>query len=306
METTGGSKGKMADVEAFAEEGGEEPVELTAEVVSLGLCEMGKTMDGKSVALIKLDLPSMRLGDIAVLAAMENVRHVDISGNLVKDLSPLHGLKQLLSLNASGNKIETVSLPRMEFMQLLDLSRNMIKGAFSGLDMPCLRHLKLSQNEIESVAGLEGSTQLQRLDLEHNKLASSEGIGLGSLMSISLNNNALADVKGLTGLIKITSLSLMGNVIVTLEGLPRFGVLTKLGVGQNQVATFEEGVRGFVPGSVTELDLSENPIMEGIDRVKILVEIQGLKILNTVPITDDERTAADLILNPPPEETLAE
>mmetsp|Transcript_19625 Transcript_19625/g.48176 ORF Transcript_19625/g.48176 Transcript_19625/m.48176 type:complete len:276 (+) Transcript_19625:60-887(+) len=270
----------MADAEPTEGEAPEPTVELTQEMLAGGLSGLGKTMDGTGVAMTQLSLPSMSLGTIVLLSSLANVRHIDISGNLVPDLEPLHGLGQLLSLNASGNRISSVALPRMEFLQLLDLSSNTIKGVFSGLDLPCLRHLKLSSNEIESVGGLEGSTQLQRLELDSNKLASCEGLKLDSIKILKLNSNA----------------------IVSLEGLPQSGALIKVEMGHNQVASFDEGVKGLIPSSVVELDLSENPLMEGLDRVKFVVEVGGLKVLNTTPVTDDERAAADLILNPPPAE----
>jgi hypothetical protein len=288
-----------------AEEGEEEqPILLTDEMVSSPavLKDLEKTMDGKSVAMTKVDLPSMKLGDITVLSKLTHIRHVNVMDNLIKDLSPLFGLDHMLSLNASKNKVETVDMPTMPFLQLVDLSGNAIKGSFACPELPNLRHLLLGENEVEGITGLEANTQLQRLELHNNKLTSCEGLGNASVVKITLNDNEIADVKGLSTLSLVKSLDLSGNSITGLEGLPTSGALSTLMLARNQVGTLEDHVKGHVPESVTNLDMSENPIMEGLDRVQVLVALRGLKMLNAAEVTPEETAAADLILNPPPAE----
>jgi Leucine-rich repeat (LRR) protein len=277
-----------------------EPVVLTEDMISNGLSELARTVDGTSVAMTKLQLPGMKLGDVTSISLLNHVRHIDISSNFITDLSPLYGLEHLLSINASNNKIETVEFPRMNFVQLLDLSDNQIQGSLSSIDMPCLRHLKLSNNQLESVSGLEKNTQLQRLEVDNNKLASSEGLGIASLKTISLHINQLTEVKGLSNLVLITSLKLTNNAIVSFEGLPHTGALTKIEAAQNQLASIDDALKGHVPSSVMDLDVAENPIMEGLERVQVLVVLENLKTLNNVPVTPEELASAELIRNPPP------
>lgn len=300
--------GICSEAEPFspaAEEGEEEqPIQLTDEMVSSPevLKDLDKTMDGKSVAMTKVELPSMRLGDITVLSKLTHIRHVNVMDNLIKDLAPLFGLDHMLSLNASRNKIESVDMPTMPFLQLVDLSGNAIKGSFACPQLPNLRHLLLGENQLEGVTGLEANTQLQRLELHSNKLTSCEGLGTTSIVAITLNDNEIADVKGLAKLSLVASLNLSGNSITSLEGLPSSGALSSVTLTRNQVGNLEDHIKGRVPESVTSLDMSENPILEGLDRVHVLVALRALKMLNAAVVTPEEMAAADLILNPPPPE----
>uniref|UniRef100_A0A6T8P0K3 Uncharacterized protein n=1 Tax=Hemiselmis andersenii TaxID=464988 RepID=A0A6T8P0K3_HEMAN len=268
----------MADEENAEEE--EVPEEINEEKIASGLSGLDKTRDGKSVVMTKLDLPSMKLGDLTPLALLSHVRHIDVSGNLIKDLTPVLALTELLSLNASGNKIEGVTLPEMPYIQLLDLSNNQIKGPFTCPSMPHLRHLLLAQNEIDAATGLDQNTQLQKLELHQNKLTQCDGIGLESVRQLTLHNNELTSVAGLEKLKFPTAINLTGN----------------------QLASMEEVVKAM-PESVVDLDVQENPLMEAeFDRVKVVVLMQRLKMLNAAPITEEEAAAADLIINPPPAE----
>lgn len=280
---------------------------LTDEMMAspLALSGLDRTIDGKSVVMTKIDLPSMKLGDITALSKLAHIRHINIMDNMIKDLAPLFGLDQMLSLNASNNRIEAVDLPVMPFLQLLDLSSNAIKGLLACPAMPNLRHLLLGQNEIEGVSGLEANTQLQKLELHNNKLTSCEGLGAPSVVRITLHDNQIADLKGLSGLWLVASLNLSGNAVTKLEGLPDSGALVTVQLARNQVASLEEHVKGCVPESVSDLDMSENPIIEGLDRVQVLVALQKLKVLNTVPVTPEEVAAAALIITPPAEEAPA-
>ncbi|XP_046395116.1 toll-like receptor 2 type-1 [Ischnura elegans] len=84
-----------------------------------------------------LDMSSNSLGRAANLIGYGNkVRHINLSDNLLKDLSNMMVGRSIKELNLSGNRIETLSLSSLESLNLLDyvdLTKNMLDCASCSL-----------------------------------------------------------------------------------------------------------------------------------------------------------------------------
>jgi len=173
---------------------------------------------------------------------------------------------------------------------VLDLSYNQM-NKIQEMALPMLRILNLSNNQIESVAGLSGNPVLKTLYIENNKLATCEGLGVESLEQMTLTSNCITSLKGLEKLAQVAELDLTGNVVEDLTGLPAEGSLTKLVLTQNQVASVE-ALEPLSAIAIKDLELGENPVMEGLDRVRVVRRIQSLETLNAAPVTEEERAAS--------------
>ena len=117
--------------------GGEEVVEEqpwvpTEDDISDALSGLAKTEDGTSVVFTKLALPGKegrRLASLQLpITMLENVRHLDISGNrFTTDISEAVGqMEHLLSLKASASGLSAFVSDGTPFsyLQTIDLSNN--------------------------------------------------------------------------------------------------------------------------------------------------------------------------------------
>eukprot|EP00294_Goniomonas_avonlea_P001535 CAMPEP_0114566360 /NCGR_PEP_ID=MMETSP0114-20121206/14842_1 /TAXON_ID=31324 /ORGANISM="Goniomonas sp, Strain m" /LENGTH=301 /DNA_ID=CAMNT_0001752749 /DNA_START=53 /DNA_END=958 /DNA_ORIENTATION=+ len=281
------------------------PHALTKEEVEKGLSGVAKTVDGTSYALTRFAASGLALNSISVLKTFKHIRYIDVSNNFIVDLSMLEGLPYLLSLNARKNNMMSLKLPKLEFLQVLNVSENKLK-AIDGLEAPMLRYLYLTGNHIATVAGLDALEQLEKLELEKNKLKSAEGLGLPQLKTLTLANNALESVAGLDGLSGVPTLDLSGNVITTLEGFPQSPCLATLSLKGNKIDKPDQ-VENLKEIPLKNLDLSENPVAEVENyRIKIIRRLPALEILDEEEITEEERELAKEPEEEPPEEEPAE
>ena len=74
---------------------------------------------------------------------------MDLSGNLITDLSPLSALRQLQELNLSGNKLSYIdALGNLQQLRSVDLSNNTIDDISPLFEIPTLEYADLTGNRI--------------------------------------------------------------------------------------------------------------------------------------------------------------
>ncbi len=74
---------------------------------------------------------------------------MDLSGNLITDLSPLSTLRQLQELNLSGNKLSYIdALGNLQQLRSVDLSNNTIDDISPLFEIPALEYANLSGNRV--------------------------------------------------------------------------------------------------------------------------------------------------------------
>lgn len=147
-------------------------------------------------------------------------------------------------INLQGNLLQTVSLAfgQLPLLSILDLSKNSISSPFtSPLELPKLRELRLSGNKLASLSSLTAhltAPTLQSLDVSQNRLTGSlPGLQtfFPALVTLIASDNAIIDVPAdaVAGL-KVVNLS--NNNIERLD--PRIGlhagILTSLIVEGNK------------------------------------------------------------------------
>lgn len=132
---------------------------------------------------------------------MPQLRHLDLSNNLLSALVPLP-FPALCSLNVAKNEIATCAeWTGHEKLTSLDLSENKLTALAGIANMPSLTSLNLSgglrqgnpTNQLESIEGLAGLDALQDLNLARNKFSVLEGAWetFPSLRSVNIAQNAI-------------------------------------------------------------------------------------------------------------------
>ena len=279
----------------------EQPWVPTEDDISDALSGLAKTEDGTSVVFTKLALPGKKGRRLAALqlpiTMLENVRHLDISGNRFNtDISEAVGqMEHLLSLKASASGLSAFVSDGTPFyyLQTIDLSKNQLT-AWSGVKSPHLRYLNLCDNEIGSVTGLEQNPELQTLLLANNKpLTSCDGLGLSTLRELTLTDCGIESLIGLSTL-TISSLDLSNNALKDLNGLATSGVLKKLLLDGNPIDSVD-AVDALADVGLTELTLPEIPEAPSDMRAQVIRKLSqkgkdaiSLWSLNGAAITTDE------------------
>lgn len=169
--------------------------------------------------LSSLYATGLGLTDLSFLEDLSSeLTALDVSGNQIKDLSPLAEQKSLLYINADGNKISDISpLTSLDSLETLFLSRNSISKLPKGMsDMESLSRLVLAGNAITDPSPLSGMPALRTLDLQKNSIAEISGMkNLDALEELVLDSNnmnlPMSDVKALKKFKSLRQLSLMDN-----------------------------------------------------------------------------------------------
>lgn len=185
-------------------------------------------------------LRSNRVGDIAPLAHLPELRVLDLGDNRITDVSALSGLVAL---------------------RYLDLDLN--QGEHSG-------HAGVGIEDIRPLAGLTG---LARLDLSFNRVRDVSPLaGLESLVSLDLLQNLVVDITPLGGLTGLTTLLVARNRIDDVSTLSRLTALEFLWAGGNDVMDWSPLSRLT---RLTELGLRNS----GIEDLSFLADLTELKRL---------------------------
>jgi leucine-rich repeat-containing protein 49 len=139
-------------------------------------------------------------------------------------LCHLPGEAALRLLSYQHNRISALApaalatTPQLLFLDLFD---NQL-GSLAGLDgAPRLRVFLAGRNQLGALSGLEGAPRLDVLDLHANRLRSLDGLGvLRQLRVLNLAGNQLRSLSGLAGLNCLAELNLRRNLIDRLDPLP--------------------------------------------------------------------------------------
>ena len=97
---------------------------------------------------------------------------------------------------------------------------------------PALQSLALESNQLRSLEGIQGLSQLQELSLRGNQLSSVRQLaGLPGLRRLALDHNCITSVEGLAGSRQLQQLTLSSNGITSLAAAAREGCRATLQVG---------------------------------------------------------------------------
>jgi len=113
------------------------------------------------------------------------------------------------------------------------------KSKFTSLNIIFFRF-----SDILEIDNLLGMDRLEELRLDNNIITKITGLEtLVNIKWLDLSFNLIEKIEGLDNLVKLTDLSLYSNRIVDLSGLENLRDLNILSVGSNKLASLEESVR---------------------------------------------------------------
>ena len=76
--------------------------------IKQGLYQIGKTYNNAGHAFLSLSIQDLELVSINGIQKYNYLQNINVSGNNLTTLRPLSGIKHLLRLNASNNKIKII------------------------------------------------------------------------------------------------------------------------------------------------------------------------------------------------------
>ncbi len=233
---------------------------------------------------------------------LENLRTLDLSDNLISDVSSLAGIHSLEKLNLANNPVADASpldgLRNLKTLILLGtpaLSQEGTQPAVKGEPADEVVLLEVEDEPQTSLHVMEKAYfEDPRLEAAMRDILGDEGdIPDGPLLpeyfseitELELEDNRIESLKGLEAFAWLTSLNLAENNISDLSHLAGLRELKMLDLSVNRITDL--GPLGSLD-SLEELDLSENPIkkivaLKGLLRLRVL-DIYATKVKDIWPL----------------------
>lgn len=214
---------------------------------------------------------------------------LDMSYNVIRDMSPVHFCPNLTELYLAQNKItEIKGLKNLTKLRKLDLGANRIRKMDEEelSSLVNLEDLWLGKNKIENIGGISKLTKLRRLDVQSNRLTVVENLisQKDTLEELYLSHNNIGNrgASQPTGLAlkfeKLTTLDLSRNRIANTKPFVHFESLEDLWLSGNKISTFDDiepiSVLGTREGARLEaIYLEYNPVASEFEYRKRLASI---------------------------------
>lgn len=149
--------------------------------------------------LTVLDLGRKEIISVVGIENFPNLKRLDLSGNFLRELTPLSGLSTLVSLKLDRNYLVDISpLGPLVNLTELDLADNEISDISPLAGMTRMVKLNLANNRISDLTPLAGMTKLMEVDLGNNRFTNigalrriSNAGGLGPGAQVDLTRNSL-------------------------------------------------------------------------------------------------------------------
>ncbi|GJQ15620.1 hypothetical protein GpartN1_g7411.t1 [Galdieria partita] len=222
----------------------------------------------------KLVAKGLQVSRIDNLKFFSSLRGIDISNNLVHDLSFLKDNVDVVWLNVSSNQ-----LTQLNYLEKL---RN-------------LEVLNVSHNQLSNLAGIEHCEELRALVANDNKIATLDSfIKLVNLNSLILSRNHLQDITAIRSIVTLKKLSCSHNQLRRIPDLSRLVQLTELRLNDNLIDSLPSTLASN--RSLKVLDLGHNRIRNKED-LSVLSLLPRLKVLNLVgnPVSLEEDFQSSII-----------
>lgn len=286
----------LGDEEAEEERSPDLP--LTEELMAGSLMLLCKTGNGLSHAYVRLEAAQKEITDISIIKNYIHLRYIDISNNNLKDISALNSLTHLLTLKADFNKLSSVKLEPLPYLQTASFTNNRIKST-EGISHPKLEQLNLNKNEISEVRGLDSDKlpSLLTLELRENRLTSTKGIKIASLKSLFVAANQITTLEDLGELKNLAAMHLRDNKLDKLDGFSdKMTSLQYLNLRGNLVSDYGEVKKLQILPKLKSVVLLDTPLTENGDyRLEVLISVRRLERLDKDEYLQEERTEAEEI-----------
>ena len=160
---------------------------------------VGAIQDTELLAITSLPAGGVQIADLTGIELCANLEELNLSWNLISDLSRLGGLTALTTLDLSGNPVtDAAALSTLTKLQILHLPYCGLSALPDFSALGGLSTLIVRENNITDITGLTGVTSLTILDLEWNELDFIDPLaGMVNLTQLLLGYVAVEDLVGL-------------------------------------------------------------------------------------------------------------
>ena len=205
----------------------------------------GQTFDSLRFLTSLTDLSELKLincrfqtEDLAIIAALPNLKRLTISDCGLSTISGLDKAQNLEYLDLSNNTIRNLEpLAYLMKLQEINLSHNALTGLNALSVLTNLKKLDVSYNSLTSIAPLATCINLASLNANHNELSGLGAINnLPALSYLAVNSNALSDISALASCATLTELHVASNQIEDISFLSSLTNLEILDFSSNKVA----------------------------------------------------------------------
>ena len=241
-----------SDTSASSELPGEEGSELTTELVKRGLHSLGSHPISLQLVYLHINVSSLHLRSIDILANYSNLILVDISDNLLVSLRCLSGLPYLTTLIANRNRIQqcldfgpphcTAENPWSQghfaigsMLTFADLSCNQISTIGDIRHHEFMECLLLQNNRIEIIPDLQALRYLLVLDLSNNRLTSLDPLKGLRLHELYASGNKISSLQGISELSSLRILHADSNLIESTASLAKIEYLREVSLSRNRI-----------------------------------------------------------------------
>lgn len=213
-------------------------------------------------SLVELDLSYNMISDISPLAELTGLESLNILNNFTSDIN-ISALKKLpklkkLSIDVSGLSDLSPLENCLELEELTLWSMKYIPEWICGFKK--LKKFEISGGKISDISPISKSTQLTSLTLYGEDISDIKPLeALPELTELVFNYNRISDISTLAKLPKLTKLSLADNEISDISPLAKLTELTELDLEGNQISDITP-LFGLV--KLRSLNLLRNPVSE--------------------------------------------
>ena len=211
------------------------------------------------------------------------LRVLDLSENMIYDLSPIEKLTALRKLNLDTNNISDIShLSELTELLELDIDKNNISNLYPLTPLKNMTKLLAHENEIHDLQPLSELTKLQKLGLRSNSISDLRPLSkLVELRELYLHDNSISDVSPLSELHELRRLNLHDNVLSDISELRSLENMERLWIYNNSISDIS-ALAGMKELSVLYAGMNS---IEDISSLTELVNLTDVSLHNNA-ITD--------------------
>ena len=205
---------------------------------------------------------------------------IDLSTNVIGDISPLSGLTNLteLYLNNTGNITDLSPLSGLTDLFLLYVRNNAITNVSPLAGLTNLEYLNLAANQYSDISALSGLTNLAFLAIN----GTADGLPAGDF------NGSVTDISALSGMGVLELLWIGDNPISDISVLSQLPSLGRLYAFKNLI-TDVSALQGAI--NVTRFNLDRN--FDLVD-IQPLIDNTGLGLDDNLDLTDTDVSCTDI------------
>lgn len=273
-------------------------------VVTAFLSNFEMSPDGESFLFTHLDMSGKNIEQLnKVVEEAKEVFTCNLSTNNIADPTFLKELQNLRHLDLSRNKIKNINIfvadDIFTNLQYLDLSSNKLPE-FPAIKLPKLEYLDVSFNKLEKVnEAWQGHENLKVLKAVDNKFKNFSAFkNMPKLQELYLANNSISSLSGYEGLPSLRVLHLRRNKIEKIdEEMTELPALEYLNLRSNKIPDLDTLMRLFQFPSLKDLNVINCPVeldysSMNIFIASVLVKNPSVKRFCKVEITDTHKLEA--------------